>query len=113
MSMALPSLNLRTIWRLAVSQHQRTELITALRSGKYKQTIGELRKGDCFCVLGVICDLYDPKQWDVDGCYLNSFGAFESFGVPGNLQAELIYLNDEAKKTFPEIADWLEKTCTS
>ncbi len=32
--------------------------IDALRSGSYTQMRGSLRKGDCFCALGVLCDIY-------------------------------------------------------
>lgn len=32
--------------------------IAALRSGKYHQTKGELRTGDRFCCLGVLCNLH-------------------------------------------------------
>lgn len=32
--------------------------VAALRSGEYKQAQGQLRDGDRFCCLGVLCDLY-------------------------------------------------------
>ena len=32
-------------------------LVAALRSGKYKQCTGALRKDDGFCCLGVACDV--------------------------------------------------------
>jgi hypothetical protein len=32
--------------------------VAALRSGKYKQTTGALRRGDSFCCLGVLCNLH-------------------------------------------------------
>lgn len=32
--------------------------VAALRSGEYTQTQGALRRGDSFCCLGVLCDLY-------------------------------------------------------
>lgn len=37
--------------------------IKALRSGNYKQTESVLRKDDCFCALGVLCDVLtkDPS----------------------------------------------------
>jgi hypothetical protein len=37
--------------------------IEALESGKYQQGTGQLRNGDCFCCLGVACDLSDAGQW--------------------------------------------------
>ena len=44
--------------------------VTALRSGKYKQTTGALRRvtadGESgFCCLGVLCDVVDPDGWDM------------------------------------------------
>lgn len=46
--------------------------VQALRSGKYKQTIGQLYDdGDGFCCLGVLCDLHrkENKQnsWAIAG----------------------------------------------
>lgn len=38
-------------------------LIKALRSGKYKQTRGQLRYDNTFCCLGVACDLWGPEEW--------------------------------------------------
>ena len=42
--------------------------LEALRSGKYKQAKGALRKGNRFCCLGVLCDIHrkvvEPKtKW--------------------------------------------------
>lgn len=42
--------------------------IKALRSGKYKQASGHLRKNGGFCCLGVLCDLY--KQTTGNGKWL-------------------------------------------
>lgn len=36
--------------------------IAALRSGKYKQGRGYLRKGDYYCCLGVFCDVIGLKS---------------------------------------------------
>lgn len=38
--------------------------VKALRSGKYKQTRGKLRGQRGYCCLGVLCDIYDNKQWE-------------------------------------------------
>jgi hypothetical protein len=40
----------------------KTEFVAALRSGKYKQGSGRLKEKDCFCVYGVLCDLYLKKH---------------------------------------------------
>lgn len=34
------------------------KLVKALRSGKYKQARGKLRRANAFCCLGVACDIY-------------------------------------------------------
>lgn len=39
--------------------------IEALNSGKYDQGKGFLRKDNCFCVYGVLCDLYAKEHEDV------------------------------------------------
>lgn len=45
----------------------RTKWLAALRSGEYKQnTDGALRKHDCYCCLGVLCDVVAPGQWTDD-----------------------------------------------
>ena len=41
--------------------------LKALRSGRYKQAKGQLRKADSFCCLGVLCDLARKSKinkWD-------------------------------------------------
>jgi hypothetical protein len=44
--------------------------IEALTSGKYKQGKGQLRDGDKFCCLGVLCDLHRNEvggRWAIKG----------------------------------------------
>lgn len=36
--------------------------VEALRSGKYEQTTGFLKKGNGYCCLGVLCDVYAKTQ---------------------------------------------------
>lgn len=36
--------------------------VEALRSGKYKQCKNSLRRGEKFCCLGVLCDLYGKEK---------------------------------------------------
>lgn len=36
--------------------------VKALRSGKYKQTIGKLKNEDGYCCLGVLCDIKAKEQ---------------------------------------------------
>lgn len=38
--------------------------VAALRSGEYKQTQGRLQENDCYCCLGVACDLFIKEHPD-------------------------------------------------
>jgi len=38
--------------------------VEALRSGEYKQCTGQLRRGDSYCCLGVLCNLYEESHQD-------------------------------------------------
>lgn len=90
--------------------------IEALRSGRYKQARGRLRKGDCFCCLGVLCDLYDPSGWEMpsgETMYRDSISYLPNeinrvSGITGNLELQLAEMNDSGRKSFAEIADWIE-----
>lgn len=42
----------------------KVQWLEALRSGKYEQATKVLRsRSDCFCCLGVACDLLDSTKW--------------------------------------------------
>ena len=88
--------------------------IEALRSGKYKQGKGFLKKGDCHCCLGVLCEVAGIKPEpdpDREGVYKYDG---QPFSLPPKLsmqfallnQANLINLND-AGVPFYVIADKL------
>ena len=94
--------------------------LTALRSGKYKQTNGALKDKQGFCCLGVLCDVHrieNKKRWAKDFHYygealilpteiINWAGLkSNSPDVSGSSLAEL---NDYGE-TFEEIADLIEK----
>ena len=105
--------------------------VAALRSGKYKQTNGQLGRGklneNCytvepksFCCLGVLCHVLDPKDqnktyWD-DGTL--PFWAQEMAGLQTNhgvytsstgKSRDLTIDNDMAHRRFKKIADIIEK----
>ncbi len=107
--------------------------VAALRSGAYPQTKGKLRDPDGYCCLGVGCDVWDPGLWEAsvapvprngehirasyvpylfDG-YRNDSTVPEPlrglWGLDLDAQVGLTTLNDLHAKTFPEIADWIEK----
>lgn len=103
----------------------KTAWIKALRSGKYKQGPGQLREGNNFCCLGVLCDLYSKKKgvkWEksidntmqIDGAtgvlpfnVMNWAGLSSSNPIiNGN---SLSHHNDFQNKDFKEIADLIDE----
>lgn len=92
--------------------------LKALRSGAYLQARESLRANDCFCCLGVLCDVTRPDGWDEDGWSRDAKGTKMESSLPWAFMAEikldfpieakLIAMNDEEGKSFAEIADWIE-----
>lgn len=102
--------------------------IETLRSGKYKQGQRELRNGDHFCCLGVLCDLVDSTGWEPaqegfgyyyqgthkDGTpharsgFLTDNVAAET-GLSRDDQERLVELNDRKSFNFNEIAQYIEE----
>jgi len=100
--------------------------IKALTSGKYKQGKHNLKKGNKYCCLGVLCDLYikkNPKttfSWDKiePNSEKNAFlppAIMKWSGIKTNEADfgydkgdDLIHLNDEGK-SFKKIAKVIEK----
>jgi len=99
--------------------------LEALRSGKYKQAVGQLREGNHFCCLGVLCDLYGKekgKKWKnvathpsfLNDLHLLPFQVikwcglkdYDPIGVGGK---SLSTMNDRGK-SFKEIADFIDKS---
>ena len=113
--------------------------LKALRSGEYKQGSGALREtttdtevkgGDQYCCLGVLCDIVEPKKWNRTGHRWKN-GESENGGFPrgelmkklgltkpwtrneddeGNddIAHKLASMNDDGK-SFKYIANWIEK----
>jgi hypothetical protein len=96
--------------------------LEALRSGKYQQTTGELRGGDKFCCLGVLCDVAKPGAWkgeswtwitnertesSADSCLPLSF-RFSHAHISEDEEQTLIRMNDEERASFAAIADWID-----
>jgi len=85
----------------------------ALRSGKYKQARGQLRKMGGYCCLGVLCDVVAPDGWGkcLGGYQHRGYTSVLGHGVMtdagiGNVDEScFVTLNDERKATFEEIAD--------
>lgn len=89
----------------------KAQWVEALRSGKYQQGYGALRKGDQFCCLGVLCDVAQIGDWhlineveeryaaeedDEDGTELSP-NARRSLRLSADAQEKLIHMNDGAK----------------
>lgn len=105
--------------------------IEALRSGRYKQTQDTLRRGDCFCAEGVLCDVYrrhaKKGRWvrvsdSGSPWHLFSFRLDGGPGItvaPGTVDrwfgfgpeqpSRLIHMNDTRKLTFKQIARNIER----
>lgn len=93
--------------------------IDALRSGKYQQGHYSLKKPNdigiqCFCCLGVLCDVYDRTGWHTspDWTHFNYKGS--KYMAPITLlsvqdQDKLIKMNDIVGKSFNEIADYIQE----
>jgi hypothetical protein len=81
--------------------------VAALRSGEYQQTTGQLRKRDGYCCLGVLCAAI-AADYDPGNGFLPMKFADEA-GISGKVESSLIEMNDTQRKTFPEIADWIEE----
>ena len=64
----------------------KTQWISALRSGKYKQARGQLKTSKGYCCLGVLCDL-TAGEWK--GNQFIYQGWKNTFLVPDNLADEL------------------------
>lgn len=103
----------------------------ALRSGEYKQGAGALKRDDCYCCLGVLCDISGLGEWDnrarssEQASYrimgmLRVLGAFDMVqewaglispnGVAKNKHEEssLVYKNDKENLSFSQIADYID-----
>lgn len=96
--------------------------LEALESGEYKQGRGSLHpKGDTFCCLGVLCDLFGDGSWGIadnlnvyvpknDGPITVSMPPgklWDSLGLSIN-QGKLANMNDKGK-SFVEIAAYIRQ----
>jgi hypothetical protein len=109
-----------------VKQEIAKQWCEALRSGKYKQGKGALKRDGSFCCLGVLCDISGISKWN-DYSALNTYlgrdgilpESVQEWAGMGSQLGELPVApdlselndgnNDEHGKTFAEIADIIEK----
>lgn len=106
----------------------KTKWVKALRNGEYRKGRSQLRIGDRFCCLGVLCDIHAKefsKTWDGEvyiGEQINlpsetfEWAGLDSEGCPSNpiiqyngQHVHLSALNDNTSKTFPEIAEIIDQ----
>lgn len=99
--------------------------VQSLRSGLYPQIRGALcrreQEGYCFCALGVLADVVDPRGWETGDLELGMFREYvgyvgrlpeemcDEIGLPRTVCLQVVGLNDKGGKTFPEIASWIEE----
>lgn len=106
-----------------MNQEIKQKWLEALRSGRYKQGTGVLRRvKEEYCCLGVLCDVVSPVGWDremLNSHYYYSYDSeYETTDLPPALKtlvciteddaAHLISMNDSKGYTFDQIADWIE-----
>lgn len=97
----------------------RDKWVEALRSGKYVQGHSQLRTEVGFCCIGVLCDVINPSDWRRHGLSnmwiygttaLNMPTAVAGFAkLTSDAENYLTILNDRERKSFPEIADYIEQ----
>lgn len=113
----------------------RERWIAALRGGQYVQGRRMLRKGDTFCCLGVLCDLYDKLGWETNeekprwrsdemgfsrhisyedsascpGSDLPPPALLRAVGISRQDAVTLTTANDDQQLSFKEIADMIEE----
>lgn len=93
----------------------KTKWVEALRSGGYKQGFGQLKRDDAFCCLGVLCDVAKFRLTpDGDACVTKGgkYAAYRPMnraGITPEIAQDLWGMNDRHKKSFNEIADYIEK----
>jgi hypothetical protein len=113
----------------------KARFLEALRSNKYQQGEGRLKKQDHFCCLGVLSDLAvqdGVANWEEDALVVGDIYSKSlfpeqllSWACEGNFPdlsgvtafplsdsekaGSLTYANDELEKTFPEIACLVEE----
>lgn len=100
--------------------------VEALRSDSYQQAQKTLHDQDLrgFCCLGVLCDTVNPEGWTGPQRDWWYYAAGDEEGTSfadlcdlhqhllGLSQAHieiLIEMNDNERRSFPQIADWIEK----
>ena len=101
--------------------------VAALRSGDYRQGMNALRLGDCYCVMGVLCDVSNLGGWKrIKDSVVQSYsvnGNSSSHMIPDAVRDwvglrsnsgysmtaySLIGFNDVEQMNFSDLADFIE-----
>lgn len=93
--------------------------VEALRSGKYGQAQTQLKDGDNYCCLGVLCEItQDRHAYRFDGNTLRCEDEAEreilpdsirgAFGITLNQQDDFTGMNDDMGMSFAQIADYIQ-----
>jgi hypothetical protein len=96
---------------ITMTQAQKEQWLAALRSGRHKQCIGAMRRGDSYCCLGVFCNVVLDRASCADG-WLGEWNDATTWdpkdtGSLDSVQKILAAMNDNGK-SFEEIADFIE-----
>ena len=97
----------------------KSDWLDALRGHGYDQGFGGIRTSHFeFCAIGVALDLIDPQGWRVEeGAYtwqgLECLDPpyeilAEHFGLDCDAADEIVDMNDEWRRPFAKIADYIE-----
>lgn len=94
---------------MSMNPELKAKWVAALRSGEYRQVSGRLRKGDGFCCLGVLCTVADMPITQ-DGETLVETGDYGPLdALLGREHVLQLYrMNDNSRRSFQEIADYIE-----
>lgn len=98
----------------------RSEWIADLRSGKFRQVSDELTRDGGFCCLGVgalrcglseeqISGYTDFSDLEGNAVIATKIDYHQLLGIDALTEACVARLNDDARLTFPQIADLLEQ----
>ena len=94
--------------RPALAPELKAAWVKALRSGEYKQCTMSYARGGAYCCLGVLAVITNgPNLRPLEFAQLFINGPLEKM-VPAEVQSPLVSMNDDERRTFPEIADYIE-----
>ncbi len=100
----------------ADKQAVRVAWVEALRSGRYRQSRGALRKSlstteDQWCCLGVLCDIVDPSGWGDNKKHLgrSRYPAPSVLDAAGERNGQLLTMMNDQGTSFQRIADLIDK----